>query len=161
MTLLICLSWLMLPGDDTSRLDLKITLDTDPATAWADWTSSEGAASFFAKDNKVELKPWGAFEMYFLPEGSPQRGSEGCKVLAYIPGELFSFTWNAPPNFPDLKDQTTIVVLYFRATDDGRTRIDLVHSGFGSSDRWQDMRGYFQQAWTYVLGQQQKKYAGE
>ena len=45
--------------------------------------------------------PWSrdaAYELHFLedaPEG--RRGSESCRVLAFVPERLLSFTWNAPP----------------------------------------------------------------
>lgn len=71
-------------------------------TAWRKWTTHEGLLSFFGRDNRIELTPGGPFEIYFLMDNSPGlRGSEGCKVLSYLPQEMFSFTWNAPPQFPE------------------------------------------------------------
>ena len=29
-----------------------------------------------------------------------QRGTEGCRVLSYVPGEMFAFEWNFPPSIP-------------------------------------------------------------
>lgn len=63
-----------------------------PKACWDKWTTNEGVGSFLTKNNTVELRIGGPFEVYFamqLPEG--QRGSEGCKILSYLPGRMDSF----------------------------------------------------------------------
>ena len=47
----------------------------------------------------MDLRIGGPFELYFGGPDVPhdQRGSNGCQVLTYVPGEMLSFTWNAPP----------------------------------------------------------------
>ena len=85
--------------------------------AWNKWTTHEGLLSFMGRDKKIELTPGGAFEIYFLmdnPIGS--RGSERCKVLSYLPKKMFSFTWNAPPHFVEVRssDYFTWVVIEFK-----------------------------------------------
>jgi uncharacterized protein YndB with AHSA1/START domain len=89
------------------------TLQADVASLWERWTTHEGLLTFFGSQNLIELKPGGAFEIYFLmenPEGF--RGSETCKVLSFLPQKFLSFSWNVPPHFEALRkaDYKTWVV---------------------------------------------------
>lgn len=60
-----------------------------PPSVWAAWTSGEGIAAWWEPAaTNIELRIGGPFEILFsldAPEG--QRGSEGCKILAYVPDE--------------------------------------------------------------------------
>lgn len=111
--------------------------------------------------NLIELRPGGAFELYFsdaAPEGS--RGSETCTVLSYIPGEMLSFTWNAPPKFAHARGRHTWVVVRLEPAGPKETRLSLMHLGFAEqtaanpehAGEWRQVRGYFQAAWGKVLG---------
>lgn len=124
--------------------------------AWSKWTTHEGLLSFFGKDNNVELKLSGAFEIYFLidnPYGL--RGSEGCKVLSYLPEKMLSFSWNAPPIFPEIRksEYKTWVVVEFYTVDENQTRITLTHLGWPDGDNWSLVFDYFDKAWAAVLNQ--------
>ena len=114
---IICLlglsHWVLAGPGEPKIMEKYVEVSASVEQVWNAWTTSEGIAGFFAKDHKFELKPGGAFEMYFLPEGSPERGSEGCKVLSYLPFKMFSFSWNAPPNLPEVRPQHTTVVIAF------------------------------------------------
>ena len=131
-----------------------VTVSAPLERVWAAWTTSEGTASFFAPKSHVELRVGGPYEMYFVPdapEGS--RGSEGCHVLSYIPKEMLSFEWNAPPSIPTLRTAgaKTHVVLRFEELDEGRVRVKLAHLGFGRGEAWDKYYEYFDRAWGRVL----------
>lgn len=124
--------------------------------AWRKWTTHEGLLTFFGVDNKIELAPDGAFEIYFstdAPEGL--KGSEGCKVLSFIPDQMFSFTWNAPPSIMEARDSGyhTWVVVYFKEMPGGMTEISLTHLGWPEGDLWSKVYDYFNKAWETVLKQ--------
>ena len=123
-----------------------------PREVWSAWTSSEGLASWWGPPgSNIELRIGGSYEIYFsLDEEEGRRGSEGCRVLAYVPGESLSFTWNAPPHLP-LRSANTWVVLTFTSTAGG-TNVRLVHTGFLAGDDWDDYMAYFADAWGFVLG---------
>ena len=77
---------------------------------WQAWTTAEGVRSFFAPQCTIDLRPGGAYEMYFdLEAASGLRGSEGCVVLAIEEPYMLSFTWNAPPELPRIRDHHTHV----------------------------------------------------
>lgn len=130
-------------------------IGTDRVTAWSDWSSAEGLGRWWGPaGSSIDLRIGGPFELYFsaeAPEG--RRGSEGCRILSYVPGEMLSFTWNAPPHLP-LRETNTWVVLTFTPVAGGTTRVRLVHAGFLDGPDWDDYRDYFDAAWESVLSLQ-------
>jgi uncharacterized protein YndB with AHSA1/START domain/uncharacterized protein YciI len=130
----------------------EITVPASAADVWKAWTTSEGIPTFFGYAAKVELRTGGPFEVYINPMGAPgQRGSEGCKVLSFVPNEMLSFTWNAPPTFPEIRAQRTFVVLRFEQVAPEKTRVRLAHLGWGAGEHWDQVFGYFTRAWPNVL----------
>lgn len=130
------------------------TISCSTADAWKKWTTHEGLLTFFGRDNKIELQPGGAFEIYFMmdkPYG--MRGSEGCKVLSYLPEKMFSFTWNAPPHFEQIRAGSvyTWVVVNFYPGENGKTKIELHHLGWHEGEQWQAVYDYFDKAWGQVF----------
>lgn len=72
---------------------------------WWRWTTHEGLKTFMGVDNMIELTPGGAFEIYFIVDNPiGLRGTEGCKVLAYLPKQMLAFSWNAPPPFAAVRE---------------------------------------------------------
>ena len=124
-----------------------------PTEVWSAWISNEGIASWWGPAaSNIELSIGGAFEILFsLDPPVGQRGSEGCRILSYVPGESLAFTWNAPPHLP-LRSANTWVVLTFVETTPGSTAVRLVHTGFLAGSDWDDYMAYFDSAWDYVLG---------
>ncbi|MCB0510246.1 MAG: SRPBCC domain-containing protein, partial [Bacteroidetes bacterium] len=125
--------------------------------AWKYWTTHEGLKSFFGRDNKIELKLYGAYEIYFdLEAPLGLRGSESCKVLSYIPEQMLSFSWNAPPSIPSIRngDKQTFVVLFFEQISPEQCRISLRHSAWmDEGEDWIKCRNYFSEAWPWVFEQ--------
>ncbi|MHB8132001.1 MAG: SRPBCC family protein [Mobilitalea sp.] len=121
---------------------------------WTKWTTHDGLISFFGKDNKIELKIGGAFEIYFLlknPVGL--QGSEGCKILSFLPNRMLSFSWNVPPKFKELResDHKTWVVIEFKEINVQKTEILLIHLGWIDCIQWNEVFEYFNEAWESVL----------
>jgi uncharacterized protein YndB with AHSA1/START domain len=132
---------------------LKIINQSLDNTWWC-WTTHDGLKTFFGVDNKIELVPNGHFEIYFLmnnPEGL--RGSETCKVLSFLPKKYFSFSWNAPPNFDDVRnaEHKTWVVIEFKEIAVNQTEIKLTHLGWPENEKWNEVFDYFNKAWEVVL----------
>lgn len=126
---------------------------------WKAWTTTEGVVTFFAPKASVDLAVGGDYEMYFDPKKPKgQRGSEGCKILGFIPGEMFSFTWNAPLTMPDVRKERTWVVLTFHSLEGNKTQIDFVHLGWQIGEQWQEAFRYFDKAWEVVLGRLQYRF---
>lgn len=126
----------------------------DIDTVWSQWTTHEGLKTFFGKDNRIELAPNGSFEIYFLLENPiGLRGSEGCKVLSYLPKKFLSFSWNAPPEFHEARSSGhhTWVVVEFLPLHTEETQITLTQIGWLEGDIWEKVYDYFNKAWDIVL----------
>ena len=118
---------------------------------WGAWTTEEGVKTFLAPECKIDLRPGGAYEIYFNPDAPEgQRGGEGNRVMAVQPMHMFSFSWNAPTTLPEVRDQRTHVVLRFYPGVSG-TRVTLYHDGWGSGGQWDQAFEYFQSAWKEVV----------
>jgi len=127
---------------------------TDLKTLWQKWTTHDGLRSFIGEDNKIEIHPGGPFEIYFLldnPEGS--RGGEGNKVLSFLPYKMLSFSWNAPPSIPEVRNHPhkTWVVIQFEKIDSGQTKVSLDHLGWLDGEKWDETYAYFDRAWDIVM----------
>jgi len=121
---------------------------------WQRWTTHEGLKTFFGRDNKIDLKIGGAFEIYFLMD-SPvgMRGSEGCKILSYLPQKMLSFSWNTPPSFTlqRASGYYTWVVIFFEEKDENSCNLTLTHYGWPEDEQWLPIYEYFFEAWDAVL----------
>ncbi len=161
--LLLCGCFLLMGGSseaqtdahDTKRiLKKEMTVSASPAQVWNAWTTNEGVKSFFAADANVELRIGGKYEIYFsTDEPKGKRGSEGCKVLSYLPHKMLSFQWSAPPKFPSLRSANaqTTVVLQFEELTTNSTKVTLSQFDWGEGDEWDQCYDYFDRAWSYVL----------
>ncbi len=138
----------------TKQITKTKTINQPLDSVWWRWTTHEGLKTFFGTDNKIELVPNGAFEIYFLLDNPiGQRGSEDCKVLSLLPKRYFSFSWNAPPQFKDVRNSSykTWVVVEFKAISSEQTEIVLSHLGWPQDETWNPVFDYFNNAWDFVL----------
>jgi len=135
-------------------IEKLITLNCSINVLWEKWTTHAGLLTFFGRDNKIELAPGGAFEIYFITDNPyGLRGSEGCKVLSYLPGKMLSFSWNAPPELAEARDSGyyTWVVVNFVELSEGESRLELFHLGWPEGKIWEEVFDYFDNAWDSVL----------
>lgn len=138
------------PSDRVLRKEVEVTASLEKV--WEAWTTTEGVQSFFSDNAHVELRPGGPFEIYFnqdAPKGL--RGSDGCRILSYLPMSMLTFEWNAPPSFGDLRYQHTRVVILFAESPEGKVKLSLSHLGWGQGEKWEELYAYFDRAWDYVL----------
>jgi uncharacterized protein YndB with AHSA1/START domain len=139
-------------GRDVRSIAKEIVVGAGADEVWAAWTSSDGIAAWWNPPiTRIDLRIGGPFELLFSvdePEGL--RGSEGCKYLAYVPGEMVAFTWNAPPHLA-LRATHTWVVITFTRLGDTATGVRLVHTGFLEGPDWTAYSDYFDDAWDRVL----------
>jgi len=148
------------PAERVLRKEVNVSASL--ADVWRAWTTSEGAATFFAPEAKIELAVGGAYEIYFKPDQPDgSRGTEGCRVLSYLPMRMLSFEWNAPPSIPRLRQAgaKTHVVLEFEELPAGQVQVTMSQLGFGQGEDWDKYYDYFDRAWPWVLGELQKRFA--
>jgi len=160
-----CLEHWNYPGEIVKRtgaissrvIQKEVKIDASVDKVWKAWTTNEGAEKFLAPKARIKLTPGGPYEMYFdteAPKGS--QGGEGCRVLSFLPLEMLSFEWNAPPEFPNVRKEqmekhTWVVVQFTRVAKD-QTRVRLTHLGWREGEEWEKVFQYFVRAWDIVLG---------
>jgi len=150
---LLLLSAASLSAQETERVvKAEVVVDAGVDAVWEAWTTEAGIKTFFAPAGKIEPRVFGAFEIYFNPNGAPgERGGEGNVILALQPQKMLAFTWNAPPHLPNLRQQRTSVVVRFKELDKQRTQVTLIESGWGEGEEWDRAFAYFSRAWQDVV----------
>ena len=133
-------------------IELDIDVNASRDEVWEAWTTEEGAKTFFAPQCSIELRPGGKYEMYFMLSAKPgERGSEGAVFLAVERPRMLSFTWNAPPELPDIRRQRTHVTVTLTEVDERVTKVKLVNDGYGSGGQWKKALEYFKRAWGKIV----------
>lgn len=143
----------------TDRMVRKeITVKGTREKAWQLWSTTDGLRSWFTPNSTIELKVGGRFEILFsmeAPEG--MRGSEGCRVLSFLPNEMLSFEWNAPPTLGEMRNLHHFVVVQFDQVAADSVRVRLSEYGFGSGEGWDQVYQYFDRAWGMVMSEFEKR----
>jgi uncharacterized protein YndB with AHSA1/START domain/uncharacterized protein YciI len=138
--------------ESDTRIEKSALVPASVDAVWECWTTSEGVQSFLVERAIIELRVGGKYELHFAPDAPwGERGSEGCRVLTYVPRRLLSFTWNAPPVIPELRFVNTRVVVELEPSGDDATEVRLTHLGFGMGGEWPKVVEYFDRAWGNVL----------
>ncbi len=130
----------------------EVIVEANIVDVWNTWITREGVLSFFAPECNIDPQVDGPYEMFFDLEAEPgKRGGEGVKILAVQPQKMLSFTWNAPPHLPNVRQQRTHVVVRFQQLADTKTQVTLQHDGWGEGDEWDRAFDYFSRAWQDVV----------
>jgi uncharacterized protein YndB with AHSA1/START domain len=132
---------------------------------WNSFTTAEGWKQFFGVEAKIGRVPGDPFEMYFSRAGE-MRGSEGCRILSTVPGEMISFQWNAPADLPVARANPTWVVVTLESPSPGVTRVRLRQFGFAEQaaahpaevKQFEEARAHFVTGWNLILDQLAKNY---
>ncbi|MGL5947586.1 MAG: SRPBCC family protein [Aeromonas sp.] len=132
---------------EIKQLTASVYIPAQIEAVWHAWTTESGLRSFLAPECLVVAEPNGPFEIYFRPDAPfGERGTEGCRVMAVMPHDLLSFSWNFPPALPELRTQKTQVTLHFTAEGSG-TRLQLRHCGWANDPDWARGYDYFCTEW--------------
>ena len=126
---------------------------------WKAWTTSEGIKGFFAPEARVEARSGGPFEVYMNPYAEPgMKGADDMRFMALQEPTMLSFTWNAPPSNPEIRNQRTLVIVRLKPVGEKQTEVTLHHVGWGDGEKWDMAYRYFEGAWNTVLNNLQKRY---
>ena len=138
----------------------EVVVEASVAAAWSAWTTRDGIQSFFAPEAVIDARPGGIYSIHFDPYApAGLRGADDMRVLALQENRMISFTWNAPPQFPEARAQRTVVIVRTEPAGEGRTRLTLTHVGWGTGGQWDQAFAYFDKAWDRVLVQYRKRFA--
>lgn len=151
------------PAGRERVLEKEVIVRASPADVWRSWTTPEGIAEFFSPESRIDLRIGGAYELYMgmkEPDETGKRGSEGCKLLSYIPQEMLAFEWNFPPKVMALRKAgaLTQVVLRFEDIGDGQVKIRFAQVGWKKGKDWDEGYAYFDKAWSFVMANLKKHF---
>lgn len=152
LALVTGLIFLAAPANATSRIIVaSVEVEATPAEIWEMWTTEDGL-SFFAPAARIDLRPGGDYEVYFLPDApAGQRGSEGTTVLGFQENRMLTITWAMPPYMPEVRPHLTPLTIEIVPVSDTMTSVTLTHTGWGEGGEWDEAYAYFQQNWPLVL----------
>ena len=140
-------------------IELHVLVHAPVEQVWKAWTTTDGVKTFFGPDANIEPRVDGLFEVYMNPLAEPgQKGSDGMRILALEENKLLAFTWNAPPDYPDIRRQRTHVVVRFESMGAAETLVTLHHDGWGDGGNWDKTFKYFSAAWPNVLKNLQERF---
>jgi uncharacterized protein YndB with AHSA1/START domain len=134
-------------------VNLFIRINAPLDSVWSRWSSEKGIRKFFAPACNYELKTFGKLDILFAPQApAGQRGAEDNLILAVEEKKMVSFTWDAPPQYPEIRKQRTLVTVRFYPTTVNQTLVTLSQTGWGQGENWETVRTYFNNAWAgFVL----------
>jgi uncharacterized protein YndB with AHSA1/START domain len=134
-------------------LGLYIRINAPLDSVWARWSTEKGIRKFFAPACKFEPKVLSQFEILFAPSAPEgQRGAENNRILALQEKQMISFTWDAPPQWPEIRKNRTTVAIRLYKIKDAETLVTLSHTGWGNGPEWDAVYTYFSNAWAgFVL----------
>ncbi len=113
-------------GDGITKIEREVVISATMAEVWHAWTTNDGIQTFFSQHSNVKLEIGGPFEILF----DGKVGSNGCKVLSFLPKEMLSFSWSAPPQFEHARKHHTWVVVRLRRLDGMKVLVTLAQLGW-------------------------------
>ena len=112
---------------------------------------------FFAEKANIELAIGGPYEIQFDPKDE-RSGTKGLKVLSFVPEEMISFQWNAPPEMPEVRNGGTWVVVQMRPEGTDRTHVTILHLGWKEGAEWDLAYDHFVQGWSELMTRLQQRF---
>ena len=150
LALLMLVTTAAFAGEREIRFEVNVSASRE--AVWNAWTTVDGVKSWFAGGANIDLRPDGAYEIFFAPDApAGQRGADGMRLLLVQKPSALAFTWNAPAKFPDARQQRTHVMVRLHEVSANETKVTLVHDGFGDGAEWDAVRAYFENAWGKVV----------
>jgi uncharacterized protein YndB with AHSA1/START domain len=95
----------------------------------------------------------GAFELFFDPADYTHMSTIGYVITAIEPMKRLAFTWKGPDQFAQLMNEpgpaTSVEVTFHK--ENGSTRVQIEHSGWGEGDTWNEAWEWHFNVWEEVL----------
>ena len=126
---------------------VKLSCSTE--RAFEMFTSNRHLQKWLTVIADVQPEQGGRYELFWDREDMEKNNTKGCTITALQPAAFISFDWKGPEQFKHFMnnaDPLTHVTVFFIPVK-GETDVHLIHSGWGSSQAWQEARSWFDQAW--------------
>ena len=141
------------------RLELRVDATADEV--WQAWTQADKVLKWFAPEAYIEPRQGGAYELFWDPNNHDSMSTKGCEITAFEPSRLLAFTWKGPDQFADVMNQPNRLTKVEVSLSERckKTRITVVHGGWGDGKERAEARAWHVKAWDMVI-QSLKKYYG-
>lgn len=151
-------TWQATPSSNSSRfVRVEGVIAAPVSEVWRVFTTSQGAEEFFAQKANIGLALGGPYEIQFDPNDE-RSGTRGLKILSYAPEEMISFQWNAPPEYPAVRNGGTWVVVAMRPVNVHTTHVTITHLGWKQGREWDQAYSHFEQGWSELMTRLQKRF---
>jgi uncharacterized protein YndB with AHSA1/START domain len=136
---------------------VETTVKAPVAEVWRVFTTSKGAEEFFAQKANIQLAIGGPYEIQFDLRNE-QSGTMGLKILSYAPEEMISFQWNAPTEYPEVRNGGTWVVVEMRPEGTDRTHVTVTHYGWKDGAEWDKAYSHFVHGWGDLINRLERRF---
>ncbi|MEX2961439.1 SRPBCC domain-containing protein [Microbulbifer sp. TYP-18] len=130
-----------------------IDLPCDAKMAFQLFTDNQHLESWLTVEADVTTEVGGKYELFWDPQGRENNSTIGCKITAIEQNELLAFEWRSPvqfKRFANSADPLTHVVVCF-IPDASGTTVHLLHSGWRSTDEWEQARLWQERSWRFAF----------
>lgn len=130
-----------------------VVLPCDTHRAFQMFTVYNNVEQWLTVVADIEPVVGGKYECFWNPEDREYNSTIGCKVTAIEENKLIAFEWRGPVQFKLFMNNTDplthVVVVFLPVGTDVnfRTEIHLIHSGWRSTEEWEEARLFFERAW--------------
>lgn len=133
-------------------------LRCDARRAFEMFTVNGSLESWLVPVAEVEAFEGGRYELFWEPADRENYSTIGCRVTAMAANRFLSFEWKGPKQFKHFMngaDPLTHVAVFFvpLPVEAETTEVHLLHSGWRSSDEWEEARLWFERAWSEAFKQ--------
>ncbi|GAA0562969.1 SRPBCC family protein [Chitinophaga japonensis] len=133
---------------DQRKIELTTLLEADPAVVWKTLTAAEELKRWFPLDARVQAGPDGWIQLYWGDDHTWRFQVKEAVLHKYLKLVYEHGAGFQGPAEPLLAGEATQLVLeYFLETENGRTALRLVHSGFGPDTNWDDEYNAVNRGW--------------
>ncbi len=123
----------------------RLEIAASPEEVWKAMTDAAELANWFPFEAQVEAGEGGSITYSWGEELNSL-----CRIAAWDPPGHLRTSWLETSD-PDDPRNTQLAVDWFVEGDRGRTRLRLVHSGFGSGSEWDDEFHGTERGWRFEL----------
>jgi uncharacterized protein YndB with AHSA1/START domain len=131
----------------------SVKLPCDAARAFEMFTVNGELEKWLTAKADVEPAVGGKYELFWNPAEPEFDSTVGCRITALEPGKLLAFEWKGPRQYSDFMNEceplTHVTVAFVPAEEEGEpcTEVHLVHTGWRSSEEWEEARLWLERNW--------------
>lgn len=133
------------PKSPTRSHEHEFEIDASPQEVWKALTEAEELVNWFPLEADVEPGAEGQIVYRWMDLKIP------CRIVSWEPSSHLRTTWTEGPGAGSDERATPLAVDWYLEGEKGKTRLRLVHSGFGAGREWDDEYEGTRHGWDFEL----------